>query len=77
MHQAPEDARGDRERHQQPEETQKPEGTRGMKEAPGPEGKHGGVGAGRKAIGIQHPKMAPVKEIQLDSFMFSGLQVGT
>ena len=32
-----------------------PEGTRGTQEAPGgPEVKHGGIGAGRKATGIQH-----------------------
>ena len=59
---APEDTRGDRERHQGDrrvkggiqETPEGPEGTRGMQEKPGgPEGKHGGIGAGRKAIRVK------------------------
>ena len=41
-----------------------PEGTWGMQEAPGgPKGKHGGIGAGRKAIGTQHPLVQAVGSI--------------
>jgi hypothetical protein len=52
------DTRDQRDRREQggiQETPEGPEDTRGMQEAPGrSEGEHGGIGAGRKAIRIQH-----------------------